>query len=162
MSPTLERIQTKLYGPSGLILSHYENEKEGRIYEACQFYLNEARIICRTAKITPKKIGQFVTFWNRNSVGVTQPFSYADAFDFYVINVAKGEQLGQFVIPKTVGISKGLIATDSKAGKRGFRVYPPWDCPTSNQAKRTQLWQLNYFIPVAEVVDTELVNALYS
>jgi hypothetical protein len=38
-----------------------------------------------------------------------------------------------------------IISTHLKEGKRGMRVYPPWDLPSSKQAKKTQQWQLPYF-----------------
>ncbi|MFB9053471.1 MepB family protein [Formosa undariae] len=162
MIPTIKEINKKLYIPAKLALSNFEIEKEGLLYEACRFNLNEAHILCRTAKITPKKVGQFVTFWNRNFEGITQPFSENDAFDFYVINVSKGELFGQFVIPKMVGMAKGLVSTEAKEGKRGFRVYPPWDIAVNPQAKRTQAWQLDYFISFEDPIDTNLVKKRYA
>lgn len=152
---------SKIYQSCFFVIANYCVEKEGTAYNACTFTLNHSRIICRTAKITPKKTGQFVTFWNRNKGGVTQPFRETDAFDFYVINVCKDELLGQFVIPKSVAISKGLVSTATKEGKRGFRVYPPWDVVTNNQAKRTQVWQLDYFVSLDDPIDFELVKFLY-
>ena len=162
MIPTIRHVNEKLYIPAKLVISNFETEKEGVVYEACRFTLNGTRVICRTAKITPKKVGQFVTFWNRNSEGVTQPFSDNDTFDFYVINVFKDRFLGQFVIPKALGIAKGLVSTVTKEGKRGFRVYPPWDKATNAQAKRTQLWQLDYFISLEAPIDANLVKKRYA
>ncbi|MDW5287491.1 MepB family protein [Formosa sp. PL04] len=162
MTSVLKTINTKIYKPCSLIISGFVSESEGSAYEACQFTLNDKYIICRTAKITPKKVGQFVTFWNRNKNDVTQPFCEDDAFDFYVINVCKDELLGQFVIPKAAGISHGLVTTSTKEGKRGFRVYPPWDVASSSQAKRTQVWQLKYFVSLKDPIDFELVKIIYA
>lgn len=36
-----------------------------------------------------------------------------------------------------------------------IRVYPSWDKPTSNQAIKTQKWQLEYFI---ELDDDDLIE----
>ena len=162
MTPVLKTISTRIYNPCSFTISNFEMEPEGAAYEASQFSLNQSHIICRTAKITPKKIGQFVTFWNRNAEGVTQPFCETDPFDFYVINVCKDELMGQFVIPKAIGITKGLVSTKTKEGKRGFRVYPPWDVAVNAQAKRTQAWQLHYFISFKEPIDLDLVKKLYT
>ena len=82
MIPTIHYLNETLYLPSKLVIANFETEKEGMVYQACQFTLSGAKVICRTAKITPKKVGQFVTFWNRNSEGVTQPFSNKDDFIF--------------------------------------------------------------------------------
>lgn len=31
-----------------------------------------------------------------------------------------------------------------------MRIYPPWDKAENSQAKKTQAWQLNYFIKFSE------------
>jgi hypothetical protein len=139
-------------------------EKESKSYSGCSYTLDNIKIISRTAKITLTKTGQFVTFWKRNSEGITEPYSEFDAFDFLVINVFKDGNLGQFVFPKSVLISKGILSTDKKEGKRGFRVYAPWDVVTSKQALKTQQWQCGYFleIPLNGVVNKSRVKELYS
>lgn len=98
----------------------YSNHSEAVEYSGCEYCLKDLRYIQRTAKITPKKIGQFVTLWKRNENGITVPFDIKDNFD----------------------ISDCVKAYD---GKRGFRVYPKWDIPTNKQAIETQKWQLDYF-----------------
>jgi hypothetical protein len=40
-------------------------------YGACSFVLNGKRIQHRVSKITPTKIGQFVTIWKRNKEGLS-------------------------------------------------------------------------------------------
>jgi hypothetical protein len=42
-------------------------------------------------------------------------------------------------------IEKGIITHLDKEGKRGFRIYPPWDVTTNKQAQKNQIWQSNYF-----------------
>jgi len=39
----------------------------------------------------------------------------------------------------------GIISKAGIGGKRAIRVYPGWDKPDSNQAKKTQAWQQYYF-----------------
>ncbi|MUH35480.1 MepB family protein [Zobellia amurskyensis] len=141
----LELIFNKVYHFSNLTISNFKLEQESKEYSACKFKLGANTIICRNAKITPKKVGQFVTFWKRIENGPISPFEEQDAFDYFIINVCKGDLLGQFVIPKEVLVKKGIISTQKKEGKRGFRVYPPWDKVTSKQATMTQKWQLLYF-----------------
>jgi hypothetical protein len=51
-----------------------------------------------------------------------------------------------FIFPKSVLHQKGVLADDEKDGKRGFRVYPPWDIAENKQAKQTQEWQSKYFL----------------
>ncbi len=128
------------------IVSNFKQEKESTEYKACSYTINGIKIIERTAKITPKKIGQFVTCWKRNANGITKPHKQSDDFDFFYIKVKNKEKSGVFKFPKEVLIKNGIVSTEKKDGKRGFRVYPIWDIPTSKQAIKTQQWQINYFI----------------
>ena len=92
-----------------MLFSKLSDELEGTEYNACQFKLNGKKIICRSAKITPKKMGQFVTFWKRNKKGITEPYNKTNQIDFYVIHVKTKNNFGPFVLPKAVLISKGIM-----------------------------------------------------
>ncbi len=128
---------------------------------ACQFELNGKKVISRNAKITPKKVGQFVTFWKRSKIGPIEPFNENDPISYYIVNVVRKDELGQFVFPKSILITKGIITTKKKEGKRGFRVYPIWDIVKNRQAERTQKWQLEYFYKVSSSTDLKRVSLLY-
>ena len=154
-------IKTKIYDKSALEISDFRDEQESKEYDACRYKINELNIISRKAKTTPKKIGQFVTFWKRNGNGPIEPFCETDQIDFYVVNVRTENEFGQFVFPKSVLIKKGIITTSKKEGKRAFRVYPDWDTTKSNQAKRTQKWQLKYFYQINDSTDLNKVAELY-
>lgn len=157
----MNEINTEMYRKCGLNISNFITEPESKEYNACQFQIDGRLVISRIAKTTPKKIGQFVTFWNRNTKGITQPYSEKDNFHFYVINVQKENHVGQFVFPKSILIAKGIVSTEKKDGKRGFRVYPIWDAPTSKQAQKTQQWQLDYFFEIQKTVALERIKAMY-
>jgi hypothetical protein len=161
-SEDLTEVRTKVYDKCSLLITNLSEELEGKEYNACQFELSERRIILRSSKITPKKVGQFVTFWKRNEKGVTEPFKETDKVDFFVINARSNDSFGQFVFPKYELIRKGILSTENKDGKRGFRVYPKWDKPQSKQAAKTQNWQLDYFYEIDSNVDTEKVLELYN
>lgn len=161
MDNNLNQIKTKIYDKCALEISDFKNEQESKEYVACRYKLNELNIISRNAKTTPKKIGQFVTFWKRNGNGPIEPFCETDRIDFYVVNVRTENEFGQFVFPKSVLIKKGIITTNKKEGKRAFRVYPNWDATKSKQAKRTQKWQLNYFYKISDSTDFNKVVELY-
>ena len=161
LNKNLIEVKTKIYDKLSLNFSKVKNELEGTEYDACQFHLNEMKIISRSSKITPKKIGQFVTFWKRNQNGETEPYSENEIFDFYVINTKSGDRFGQFVFPKSELINKSYISSEKKEGKRGFRVYPIWDKTKSKQAEKTQKWQLNYFFEINETTDLKKVSELY-
>lgn len=157
----MTEINTEIYRKCGLNISDFIIEPESEDYNACKFQVNGKQLISRTAKITPKKVGQFVTFWNRNKKGTTQPYFEKDNFHFYVINVKKENRMGQFVFPKAVLIAKGIVSTEKKDGKRGFRVYPVWDAVTNKQALKTQQWQLDYFFEIDSATDFKKVAELY-
>lgn len=157
-------LKSVLYNAAGFILDNFSIEEESKEYNACRFTLNNISIISRTAKITPTKTGQFVTLWKRENNGPIQPFNISDDFDLVVINTHFENQLGQFVFPKHVLKTKRILSTDVKDGKRGFRVYPPWDETTSKQAIATQKWQCEYFIELSsdKRIDSSMVKQFYS
>lgn len=161
MDYDLNQINTEVYVKCALIISDFQHETESTEYGACRFELNGRKVISRSAKITPKKIGQFVTFWKRNGKGTIEPLDENDPIDFYTIGVRAGNKFGQFVFPKSVLIKKGIISTNRKEGKRGFRVYPNWDIVKSKQAERTQKWQLDSFYEINASIDLEKVAKLY-
>ncbi|MBW1296321.1 MepB family protein [Aquimarina litoralis] len=162
MDKNLTQIKTEIYDRCSLKISDFKTEKESIDYKACRFQLNGMNILCRDAKVTPKKIGQFVTFWKRNENGPIEPFNENDQIDFYTVNVRTENEFGQFVFPKSELIKKGIISTRNKEGKRGFRVYPIWDIVKNKQAERTQKWQLNYFYQINSSTDLQKVNELYN
>ena len=162
MDKNLNHIKTEIYDKCSFEISDFKNESEGKEYNACQYKLNGLNILCRNAKITPKKVGQFVTCWKRNKSGITEPYSENDQIDFYVIIARTEKEFGQFVFPKSILIKKGIISTKNKDGKRGFRIYPKWDTATNKQAERTQEWQLNYFYQINSSTDLKKVTELYN
>ncbi|EPR65668.1 MepB family protein [Cyclobacterium qasimii] len=161
MNETLSQLKKEVYDKCGLKMANLKIEHESRDYDACQFELNGFQIISRTAKKTPKKSGQFVTFWKRIGNGPIEPFDDKDRIGFYIVNICTSARLGQFVFPKSLLVKKGILSTGIKEGKRAFRVYPSWDETTSNQAKLTQKWQLNYFYEITPEMDFRTVLDLY-
>jgi len=123
-------------------------EKESAEYGACSFKINELSIKFRVSKTTPTKIGQFVTVWKRSINGPIQPFDISDDLDFIIISSRNDRFFGQFIFPKSILVEKGIISGNNKEGKRGFRVYPPWDKAINKQAQNTQKWQMSYFLEI--------------
>ncbi|MFI2742743.1 MepB family protein [Zhouia sp. PK063] len=162
MDKILNQIKTEIYDKCSLEISDFKTEAESKEYSACRFHLNGLNILSRNAKITPKKVGQFVTFWKRNGNGPIEPFNENDQINFYTVNVRTENEFGQFVFPKSVLIRKGILSTEKKEGKRAFRVYPNWDIVKSKQAKQTQKWQLNYFYQINSSTDLKKVTELYN
>ena len=160
----LQLAEKLLYSKCGFQLQHLVWNPESANYAACSFELNTYKIQFRVANITPTKIGQFVAIWKRNSEGITAPFDVADSLDFMIISVRDSENFGQFIFPKSVLIAKGIVSQNEKGGKRGIRVYAPWDKPTNKQAMQTQAWQVHYFVEIREnlPVDVKLVKSILS
>ena len=144
----LKVAKTMVYDPCGFVLMNLKLSAESLEYGACSFKLDGKTIQHRVSKITPTKAGQFVTIWKRNKEGLTAPFNILDDIDFLIITARNGENYGQFVFPKSVLADKGIITRKDKPGKRGIRVYPPWDLTTNLQAKKTQIWQTMYFLEI--------------
>ena len=161
MADNLTQIKTKVYDKCALEISSFTRESESKEYAACHFKLNERYVFSRNAKITPKKVGQFVTFWKRSKEGPIAPFHIDDQIDFFVVTVKKEHNFGQFVFPRSILIKKGILSTETKEGKRAFRVYPKWDEPLNKQAIQTQKWQLDYFYEINSSTDLKKVDELY-
>lgn len=135
------------YKKLGLDCTDLISEPESQEYAASSFCLNGKKIKYRCAKITPKKVGQFVTFWKRTSpTSDIKPYDFSDKFDFLVITTMHNTEVGQFIFPKSVLLQQHILSSLNNEGKRGFRIYPPWDIPLNNQALKTQKWQIPYFI----------------
>ncbi len=157
-------IQAAIFKHCGLEISKIEAEKESAEYCAYTFDLNHLKIKFRVAKITPTKIGQFVTLWQRSPKGPIAPFHIKDKIDFFLVFAKKENYSGIFIFPKTVLHQQGIISDDKKEGKRAMRVYPPWDKAENKQAIKTQAWQLHYFleIPANKTVDQRKAKALFN
>jgi len=129
-----------IYDRCGLRFTNARVSNESIEYATCSFELNGKKIEYRCSKITPTKVGQFVTIWKRNSEGITTPFDVSDGIDYFIITARSKDLFGQFIFPAEVLADKGIISKNGTSGKRGIRVYPPWDIPTSKQALASQKW----------------------
>lgn len=157
-----EQAKKHIFDTLNLKCSDLIEESEGKEYGAAYFKLDNQSVLLRSSKITPKKIGQFVTIWKRNKNGITEPHNIDDAIDIVIISSRSGNHFGQFVFPIRVLEQKGIISSSSSKGKRGFRIYAPWDNPTSPQAIKSQRWQLDYFIKINKVTNIDLARKLYT
>lgn len=152
----LKIVKEMVYDQCNFDFKNPKLNTESQEYGACSFEFDGKTIQHRFSKITPTKNGQFVTLWKRNQDGITEPFDSNDEIDFIIITARSGDNLGQFIFPKSVLAHKGIITQNGKSGKRGIRVYPPWDKPESKQAERTQNWQINYFLIIKDDGSTDL------
>jgi hypothetical protein len=155
----LYNAKTIMYDKCGFAFTEFIKEDESQEYGACTFKLNGLKIKYRISKITPTKTGQFVTIWKRGKDGQTEPLNFTDEIDFVIIALQNENNFGQFIFPKSVLIEKGIITAKNKEGKRGIRVYSPWDITTNKQAIKTQLWQTKYFLAINTNDNTDLALA---
>ena len=65
----------------------------------------------RIAKKTPAKTGSFVTIWKRGTDSIIAPYEASDAIEFVVIAVSDGNNIGEFILPKTVLTKKNILIT---------------------------------------------------
>ena len=98
---TIRNLDNIVYKPNNLMITNVKEEKQNAEYAGCIFYLNNKTIRFRKSKITPNKIGQFVSFWEKGDNMQNQAFSY-NAADLLVITCIDDNKLGQFIFPKEI------------------------------------------------------------
>jgi len=148
MTEIIQQFEDFVLKSSNLSISTLEKDAECDEYIGYNFNVKEISIKFRKAKITPKKVGQFVTLWKRNTAKQTEPFDENDGFDYYIIATEDNSKLGFYIFPTSILIEKNILTSIKKEGKRGFRVYPNWVKPENKQAEKTQNWLQDYFVEV--------------
>ncbi|EOO77737.1 MepB family protein [Bacillus nitratireducens] len=149
-SNIVEKLDKMIYKPNNLFITNQKEEKQNSEYAGGIFQLNNRSIRFRVSKITPNKIGQFVSFWEKDASMRNQAFSYDSAPNLLVITCIADNKLGQFIFPKEILLKEKILKTQNQKGKMAMRVYPIWDKPVSNQAKKSQRWQLQYFVDLSD------------
>ena len=146
MIKELQEIELKIFNSCDLKILTIEQDLDNADYSGASIYFNKYKMKFRNAKITPKKIGQFVTLWKKNLVHKNEPYHIDDDFDYYIIVAKEKQKFGFFFFPKQVLVKQNILSEENRIGKMGFRVYPVWDAPTNKQAIKTKQWQASYFI----------------
>ncbi len=164
MNEKLKRFENEISKIIKHKIINVTQDKECEEYFGFNFQLDKLNIKFRKAKITPKRVGQFVTLWKRNAEKQTEPFDEKDNFDFYVIVTEQEEKYGFFIFSKSILSEKRILTTNKKGGKRGFRIYPDWTNTENKQAAKTQSWQTNYFIDLTNnnTKTTEKIKSIIS
>lgn len=137
----LEKIECTIDDIHDLVID-FESKK----YAACTFTLHNKKILFRSAKKTPKKVGMFVTAWKRVSVNHDIcPFDETDPIDYVIVESKDDVHDGYFLFAKNVLIEQGIFSTKKKDGKRAFRLYSPFHNLQNKQSLKTQNWQRKFF-----------------
>ncbi len=126
-------------------------EEQNIDYESAVFMQNGELWRWRTARITPAKPGAFVALWRRNSQGSTEPFDATDECAGVMIGVADDDGSGIFTFTNKDLERLGIYQSTAQPGKRGFRLYMPWNDRLNRQAQRTKEAQAQFFLPMTTV-----------
>ncbi|MFF5793214.1 MepB family protein [Paeniglutamicibacter sp. NPDC012692] len=150
--PELARLLAHAPLPPGHGITGYfpDPNPEARAYSGCGFVLNRApaadiHVVFRSAKVTPTKAGLFVTLWQRDAEGETRPYTSDDGVDEFWIFAETKHGSGCFKFPARELAKYGVLTTAEKPGKRGFRLYTPWDTDLNAGATKAWAWQRGFF-----------------
>ncbi|MGG5318234.1 MepB family protein [Enterococcus sp. AZ072] len=142
-------------------IENLQSENQNQDYEGTIFSMNSVSFRSRLAKSTPKKKGYFVAFWEKDSEGKNQPFSYFDSPEKLIIVILDGQRSGQFVFPKDILLKNGILKGPNSKGKMSIRVYPIWEQDLNKTAFTTKKWQTEFFIDTSASTDIEKISAFY-
>ncbi|MDH6679397.1 hypothetical protein M2284_003619 [Rhodococcus sp. LBL1] len=148
-----------LFDVLGVEYSPAVPEPDNTDYGAVVSDIGRSTMRFRVGKLTPRKVGLFVSVWRRAPCGSTEPFPAEGNVDGLVVAAREGGRFGAFVFPTEVLVTRGVVSVDGAGGKRGFRVYPPWSATNNPQAKRSQQWQCDYFLGMDDGSDVDLNRA---
>ncbi|AWB46793.1 MepB protein [Paenibacillus sp. CAA11] len=136
-------------------------ENQNLEYEGATFEAGKQTFRSRLAKLTPKKKGYFVVFWEKDIHNKNQAYSYKNCPDKVIVSVIDQKRKGQFIFPKEILLKQEVLSNADKKGKMAIRVYPDWEIELNPAAKRTQRWQQKYFIDLTASVDVKVLTELY-
>lgn len=136
-------------------------EEQNKDYEGACFSISQSTFRSRLAKLTPKKKGYFLAFWEKNNLNTNQAFSYEKSPDYLIISIIDGDKTGQFIFPKDLLKQQKILRTEAQKGKMAIRVYPSWEFDLNSTASNTQKWQTPYFIDLSQGSDIKKFKELY-
>jgi len=135
---------------------------ESSKYAGLALSIDDKNILYRKGRVTPDRPGAFLAVWKRppsNKGNKPIPLQPND-LDYLLIQVESHHiQRGIFIFPLSLLIEKGIVSSSKNKGKTGFRVFPPWSEDRggigtkvfSDSGKKTQRWQLPYFLEIDEL-----------
>lgn len=159
-SEKLLRTIITLLGSNNIVTLKKEDQNSD--YEAAILKINSDVYRSRLAKLTPKKKGYFVAVWEKDTTGTNQAYHVDESPEKLIISIIDNNIYGQFIFPKKVLLTYGILKNNTQKGKMAFRVYPSWLTELNITAKKTQAWQTPYFIDLSSEYDVEKLKELYS
>jgi len=175
----MESLLKKYFSPEGYKITkavELDPVPENGKYEALIFSLNDREIVYRKGNVTPDRPGAFLSVWQRpaldNGKGNKPIPLTPNELDYLFVQVSSDSNNGMFIFPEAILEEKGIITSATKKGKTGFRVFPPWSQDRgvvgtkvfSESGKKTQRWQLPYFIQIGEdgYIDADKLKQIFS
>lgn len=158
-SENLLRSLIDLLGTKDTVI--FKKEEQNSDYEGAILQINNNFYRTRRAKLTPKKKGYFVAVWEKDATNTNQAYHVDESPEKLIISIIDDNKYGQFIFPKTALLTYGIFKNATQKGKMAFRVYPSWITELNTTAKKTQAWQIPYFIDLSTTYDIEKLNALY-
>ncbi|MBO0424292.1 MepB family protein [Enterococcus plantarum] len=146
---------------SDIPLKDFKMEEQNKEYEGATFVLGNQSFRSRMAKLTPKKQGYFVVFWEKDEANKNKSYDFVSAPDKLIITIVDQDKRGQFVFPKEMLAEKRILRNGEHKGKMALRVYPDWVTGLSKTATRTQRWQSPFFIDLTTTHDLKRLEKLY-
>lgn len=126
-------------------------DRGAKEYHGLIFEYHHKKYMFRQAKITPTKVGQFVTLWKRETpTSDIAPFSVNDGIDGVIIANFDGNRKGYFIFDQAQLGERGIFTKNEVEGKRAIRVYAPWVKTVAKQAVQTQKWQILNFVELGQ------------
>lgn len=147
---SIQLIKLFMHKNKQLEILEQMEEKQNIDYEGMTFTIDNTSYRSRLAKLTPKKKGYFVAFWEKNENNINQAFSFANCPDKVVITIIDKQKKGLFIFPKEVLKAKKILRTSEQKGKMALRVYPTWLTDLNPTATKTQKWQAPFFFDMSE------------
>ncbi|WP_407920848.1 MepB family protein [Alkalihalobacillus alcalophilus] len=138
-----------------------KREVQNSEYEGLFLIINQQVYRSRLAKLTPKKKGYFVAFWEKDINGINQAYSYENSPEKLIVSVIDNDKQGQFIFPKKALLKYGILKSSKQKGKMALRVYPSWVTELNTNATRAQAWQVEYFIDLSNKFEIEKLKKLY-
>lgn len=154
-------IENIVSGINNSTISKVITEDQNKDYEGMLIQIENNMYRSRLAKVTPKKSGYFVVFWEKDENDKNQPYRYADSPDKIIITIIDNDLRGQFIFPKSKLLEKGILTDETSKGKMGIRVYPSWVKGLNKTAAQTQKWQQHFFVDLSKDRERERLEELY-
>lgn len=105
-----------LFDVLGVEYSPAVSEPDNAEYGAVIADVGQSTTRFRVGKLTPRKVGLFVSVWRRAPGGSTEPFPAEGNVDMLVVAAREGDRFGAFVFPTEVLVSRGVVSVDGVGG----------------------------------------------